>query len=260
MKAKDLIEIHNIQHWRKYRPDISQYVKFAQEHANFILAGHKIEDVCTQFSLARASLLYLEVDDYGKLISKNDDIHLKYIRSKFLFDALALYNYCIDLSWQVLYLYHGDAHFGVVQNEKYYLQATKDCDKESLRGRLVILAKRDKLYDYVLDFFNAPLTKEVREAYNYIKHRGTFHIEGLGLNESAVPIGMAGTKLKMLSRKSINLEEWKEKLIQFDLSFVSYFDDIINTLIPEEYLETTVSLKTLVNTALELRDWESNKG
>ncbi|WP_345806252.1 hypothetical protein [Bacillus subtilis] len=257
MKAHDLNNKHKVDHWYKYRPGISHYLKYARDNANLIAAGHKIEDVSTQFHLARASLIYLEVDNYGQLISKNDDLHLNYIRSKFLFDALALYNYCIDLSWQVLYLYHGDCHFGVVQDEKYYLQATKDCDKESLRGRLVLVAKREEIYEYVMNFFNEPLTNEIRQAYNYIKHRGTFHIEGLGLNESTVPIGMDGAQLKMINRRSINIEDWKEKLIKFDISFVNYFDDIIATLMPKEFQETSVSIETLFNTALELNDWEN---
>ncbi|MCY9014397.1 hypothetical protein [Bacillus inaquosorum] len=257
MNANDLNKKHNIDHWYKYRPGISQYVKYAQDNAHLIAAGHKIEDVYTQFKLARASIMYLEVNDYGKLIFKKDDVHMKYIRSKFLFDALALYNYCIDLSWQVLYLYHGDSHFGVVQDEKYYLQATKDCDQESLKGRLVLIAKRKEIYDYVMNFFNEPLTKEIREAYNYIKHRGTFHIEGLGLNENVVPIGMDGTQLKMINRRSINIEDWKNKLIQFDISFINYFDDIIATLMPIEYQETTLSIETLFNTTLGLNDWEN---
>ncbi|WP_268324757.1 hypothetical protein [Bacillus inaquosorum] len=39
----------------------------------------------------------------------------------------------------------------------------------------------------------------------------------------------------------------------------NYFDDIIATLIPKEFQETSVSIETLFNTALELIGWE-NKG
>lgn len=259
MRAHDLSDSYDVDHWRNFRPDMTQYIKFSRDQANLILAGHKIEDIYRQYKMARASLMYLEVEDYGQLIGKNDDIHFAYIRSKFLFDALALYNYCIDLSWQMVYLYHGDAHFGAVQIEEYYIQASKDCDYESLKGRLVKVNKRDGLFDYIDKFFNDKLTNEIRQAYNYIKHRGTFHIEGLGLNEDSVPIGLAGYQLKMLNRKSINIEEWKEKLIQFDISFYNYFEDILKTLMPPGYLENTMSFEELVNTALNLEEWEKKR-
>ncbi|WP_342537949.1 hypothetical protein MKY15_15665 [Sporosarcina sp. FSL K6-1540] len=259
MKAHDLSDIHNVEHWREYTPDMKQYIEFAKEDANLILAGHKIQDVYIQFKMARASLMYLEIDNYGQLIAENDEFHLTFIRSKFLFDALALYNYCIDLSWQVLYLYHGDAHFGVIQDEDYYIQATADCNLENLQGRLVKIAKRDGLFKYINDFFISTPTSEIRSAYNYIKHRGTFHIEGLGLNDDAIPIDMAGYKLKMLNRKSINIEEWKQKLIQFDISFVKYFEDIIFTLMPKNFTGNSVSINSMIVTALELGDWEKKK-
>jgi len=256
MKPHDLSDLNDIDHWRKFCPDITQYLKYSQDQAHLVLAGHKIEDIYTQLKMARASLIYLEVENYGQLIGKHDNLHLTFIRSKFLFDALALYNYCIDLSWQMVYLYHGDAHFGVIQLEEYYLQASKDCDYESLKGRLVKVNKRDGLFEYIDRFFNDELTKEIRQAYNYIKHRGTYHIEGLGLNQDTVPIGLDGHQLKMLKRKSISIDEWKEKLIQFDISFSKYFEDILSTLMPEGFEDNTMSLETLANTALNLSEWE----
>ncbi|WP_393960297.1 hypothetical protein [Priestia megaterium] len=260
MKAEDLLKSYGIHHWAKYKPDIPQYMKFAKDQANLILAGHKIQDIDVQFSNARASLIYLEVDDYGQLITENDSLHQTFVRSKFLFDALALYNYCIDLSWQVVYLYHGDAHFGVIQDDKYYLQATKDCDMTSLQGRLVKVNKRDGLFKHIDDFFNEPLTEEVREAYNYIKHRGTYYIEGLGLNESVLPIGLPGdVEMKMLKRRTMDLEEWKEKLIKFDLSFIKYFEAIIKALMPEDFTDNSVGLNTVLETAISFEDWGNQK-
>lgn len=259
MRAHDLTDSYDIDHWMKFRPSMTQYIRFSQNQSHLLLAGHKIEDIYRQYKMARASLMYLEIEDYGQLIGQNDELHLAYIRSKFLFDALALYNYCIDLSWQMVYLYHGDAHFGAVQLEEYYMQASKDCDYESLKGRLVKVNKRDGLFNHIDKFFNATLTNEIRQAYNYIKHRGTFHVEGLGINENNVPIGLAGYQLKMLSRKSINIDEWKEKLIQYDISFYNYFEDILKSLMPPHYSNNSVSLEELANTALNLAEWEEKR-
>lgn len=259
MQAHDLSDAYDVDHWMSFRPGMTQYVRFSEDQAHLLLAGHKTEDIYRQYKMARASLMYLEVEDYGQLIGKNNDIHFTFIRSKFLFDALALYNYCIDLSWQMVYLYHGDAHFGSVQRKEYYMQASKDCNYESLKGRLMKVNKRDELFDHIDKFFNAKLTNEIRQAYNYIKHRGTFHIEGLGLNETSVPIGLVGHQLKMLSRESIDIEEWKEKLIHFDISFYNYFEDILNILMPKEYLDNTLDFEELINTALSLDEWEKKQ-
>ncbi|QDZ88690.1 hypothetical protein [Priestia megaterium] len=259
MKADDLLKKHSVHHWAKYSPHMPQYTKYARDNANVILAGHKIDDVYTQFCNARASLIFMEVDDYGQIIEKPNDINLKFIRSKFLFDALALYNYCIDLSWQVLYLYYGDAHVGITQDEEYYLQATKDCNMESLEVRLSI-AKRDGVYNHVRGFMDRDLTHELRKSYNYIKHRGTYHIEGLGLNDDVLPIGLGeDLQIKMLNRQTLHLDEFKEKLIQFDISFVKYFEDIIYTLMPEEFIETSMGLEDMLQMARTVERWNKKQ-
>lgn len=259
MNPYNLDDLKDIEHWRDFFPNITQYLKYSHDQAHLLLASHKIEDIHTQLKMARASLIYLEVENYGQLIGKHDTTHLTFIRSKFLFDALSLYNYCIDLSWQMVYLYHGDAHFGVVQFEEYYLQASKDCNYESLQGRLVKVNKKKSLFEKINSFFNDDLTKEVRQTYNYIKHRGTYHIEGLGVNQDSVPIDLNGHKLKMIKRKSISIDQEKEKLIQFDTFFTRYFEEILSTLMPKEFKNSTISLETLLNTAESLREWERNQ-
>jgi len=259
LKAEDLLENYPVHHWAKYMPHMPQYTKYAKDNANVILAGHKIDDVYNQFCHARASLIFMEVDDYGKIIEKNNDINLKFIRSKFLFDALALYNYCIDLSWQVLYLYYGDAHIGITQDNKYYLQATQDCNMDNLQVRLAI-AKRDGIYKHVREFMDTELTHELRKSYNYIKHRGTYHIEGLGLNDDTLPIGLDGNmQIKMLNRQTISLDDLKEKLINFDIAFVKYFEDIIYTLMPEDFIEKTMGLEDMLQMARSVEVWNKKK-
>ncbi|AUD12460.1 hypothetical protein CW734_00925 (plasmid) [Planococcus sp. MB-3u-03] len=59
----------------------------------------------------------------------------------------------------------------------------------------------------------------------------------------------------MLSRESIDIGEWKEKLIQFDITFYSYFEDILKTLMPKEYLDNSLDFEELINTALSLEEW-----
>lgn len=213
----------------------------------YILAGIKIGDIYEQFSLARASLIYLDVENYGQLISKHDEVHLLMIRSKFLFEALALYNYLIDLSWQFLYLVCGDAYKGVVFNEKYYLQSLKECDAESLEGRLVKICGLTELYNKTTNFFKEPLTREIREAYNYIKHRGTYQIEGLGLNDTHAGITMDSKTIPFITRRTMNLSDFTEKLIEFDDNYFKYFSDLIAETMPQNYLS-----KNQIETMMQL--------
>lgn len=259
MKTHEILKTYDVGHWLKFLPSPIHYLKYSKDNANLILAAHKIQDVYIQFTSARASLIYLEIEDYGGLIGENDDFHFAYIRSKFLFDALALYNYCIDLSWQVLYLYYGDTHFGAIQDENNYLRVTRKCDFKNLEKLLVKTAEGRKLFKSINIYWTEPLTEEIREAYNYTKHRGTFHIEGLGINDDSSIINGDGYKLKMISRKSITIEEWKQKLIEFDISFVKYFEDNIISLMPKDFTETSVSFEKMFNTAHELEEWERNR-
>lgn len=91
LKVEELYVNYDVSHWQKYRPWEPQYVKFLPHE---ILAGFKIEDVYYQLSNARASLSFMEVQDYGQLIRLNDDVHLQYVRSKFL---LALWRITITV-------------------------------------------------------------------------------------------------------------------------------------------------------------------
>lgn len=253
MKANQLIHRYDINSWRKYRPFEPQYAKFSPHE---ILAGFKIEDICIQYGNARASLLCMEVDDYGRLIASHDKLHFVYIRSKFLFDSLANYNYCIDLSWQFLYLYYGYNDYGMIQDRGRYENETKECNKENLRYRLVGLAKEQEKFDYIMSFLEIPLTKEIRSAYNYIKHRGTYHIEGLGINnDECFPMDFNGNKLRMITRKTIDIDEWKEKLVEFDISFYKYFDKLIKQIMPVEFPDGTFYLDDLVKLSRKIDNW-----
>lgn len=52
----------------------------------------------------------------------------------------------------------------------------------------------------------------------------------------------------MINRTSIDLNEWKEKLVKFDFSFVKYFD--------AKYKETSLSFVSIINSAFNLNEWE----
>ncbi|NMD72433.1 hypothetical protein HHO41_19365 [Bacillus sp. DNRA2] len=255
MDVTELREKVDISNWLNYNPWIVQYSKYLP---NVITASVKIVDVYYQISNARVSIDYMNVDNYGQLIGKDDYLHKQFIKSKFLFDSLAYYNYSIDLSWQVLYFYFGDKDYGVLQDKKRYEQLSKECNEQNLRLQLWFHNQK-KLSKYVFDFFNDQKTKEIREIYNYLKHRGTFYIDGLGENDEFLPINLNGSRLRMINREEVDLSEWKEKLIQFDVFFYEYFNNLINWIMPKDYTVKSMGIGEQIGLMYRLKSWEQGQ-
>lgn len=82
MSVATLYENYNIDHWHAYFPKEQQYVLF---ELFLIYAAHKFDNVYYSFTNARSYLSDYECDCFGQLISRHDELHLKYIRSKFVF-------------------------------------------------------------------------------------------------------------------------------------------------------------------------------
>jgi hypothetical protein len=134
MKVKDLYEEYPFDHWKEYDPYDPHYAHFKPY---YIYTAFKIVDVYSSFAHARSYMNELKLEDYGQAISKHDEIHLKYIRAKTIQSALAFYNYCIDLSWQVVWFNISDDTFRFIENNEYDKYATK-CDFDSLIFKLKI--------------------------------------------------------------------------------------------------------------------------
>lgn len=235
-------DLNDIHHWSRYSPYECHYFRY---DTNVILACHKIVDVYQATCIARSYLCYLDNKDFGDFAS--DDISKLYVKSILIEGALLYYNICIDLSWQVLWLYLDPNAKGKLPNNDLYYKLIKECNYEELLLRLT-LAKQIKLRDYfIIDFFNKSLTQDIREKYNYLKHRGRYHYEGLGLNDNSMFMGINGKTIPMVSRYELDINDMKEKLIDFDLSFVKYFYGIINTIVPEDYSNTRIDLIEPIN-------------
>jgi hypothetical protein len=238
IKTDYLYKYYNVEHWMNYTPFEPQYYK---NEPYVIAAGLKIEDVYQSFSNGRADLSFIEVDNYGDVIAEHDELHLNYIRSKFLLSALSNYNYSIDLSWQMIWLFYGYIDYGHLYDKDKYLKATKDCTLESLR-ELLRYRKNYNLYLNIDNFFNSNLTRKVREKYNNLKHRGTFHFNGLGIQDDTLAISVDGYRHKMFKRPTIDLYEWKKVLTAFDIHFKSYFEYLIRVTMPRDYLDMSYDL------------------
>lgn len=230
----DLKDIH---HWMEYKPGWEHYLEC---DPNIVAAGVKIEDVYRTISLARAHMFFQDVGDFGQLISEKDDLYLNFIKSTFLQDSMMYYNICIDLSWQVLWYYFGSNDINIIKDKVKYNSEARGCNLESLNYRLQ-LAKQEKLRNIINDFFNSDSVKEIRDLYNYMKHRGTFYVELMGKNEEFIPFNINGINPPMITRKELDLDDWTQKLTDFDREFVNYFELIISIVIPKSYKDCTFS-------------------
>lgn len=229
-------KVPNIHHWYDYGPEEHHYCLYSH---NLLMACHKIEDVYRTMGLARICLENIRAEDFGELIDGNDPLSKALMRSTFINNSISYYNYCIDLSWQVLWLYYNPSEIEYsIHKREDYLKATKDCTLEGLKLALT-LAKQNKLSTYVESFFTRDTTKCIREKYNYIKHRGVYHIDGLGENYKQSVMNYNGFRLPLLYREELNLDNIMDELIEFDKSFVEYFEIIISSIVPKDYLECT---------------------
>jgi hypothetical protein len=230
---------YNIQNWAKFRPGIPQYTKYSP---NVILAALKIEDVFSQINNARLSLFLTSIDNYGPQVILGSDHALRQIKSKFLFDSLACYNYAVDLSWQTLFLFYGSSSYEILLNKEKYYKALRDCNQETVNYYLK-LSGDHKSHLVLNKFFSDPLTRELREAYNYIKHRGTFDID----EQTSIhrfPLEFLGLEMRMATREVINLEEWQSKLEKFDIMFYHYFNSIIS-IMPSGFSSNNVKISDI---------------
>ena len=231
MEVRDLYEKYSTSSWLNFGDSYLHYGKYAEDNAHLILTGHKIQDVYYQVSNARTSLIFLEKKNYTELAIEESELTTVFIKAKFLFDALANYNYCVDLSWQALYLYHGNKSFDVLQAE-CYRKTIEEFRFYKLKERL---GKNSILYQEVEDFLNDPLISEIRTFYNRVKHAGSIHIEGLGINDDSLLRKEGNYELRVLSRKEVNIEKMKQKLMKFDILFYQYFNNTVIPLMPIDF-------------------------
>jgi hypothetical protein len=244
MKALDLYKNEDVHHWLNYSPKDPQYIRFPP---NVLAAGFKIVDVYHSFCYGRQSLLFVESNDYGELVfPKDDTIGLLSLRANFLLNALAFYNYCIDLSWQVSWFFYGDYGRDIIEDTSKFSKASTRCTFDEL-NYILTLARDLKSRNIYREFFNHKLTVDLREKYNHIKHRGSLHFKGLGVQYENIGIRINGETHRMLVNEVVEVDCLKDKLIEFDIMFKRYFDSLIIGNMPGDYFYNSYSLEDLIS-------------
>lgn len=239
---------HTFLKWKDYAPWIVQYCRYSSSNPSVIAAGHKIEDVYYAFTNARANFLFAYSDDFGGLVG-DDSISQLFAKTNFLTTALLEYSLTLDLSWQVIWAYTQPASLEYLMEQKYS-EMQKYCDRESVLSQLDCAISTQspgytqaiKLKEIMIEFDNDENTLKLRSIYNYVKHQGTIHFSGLGMNDKTIPVQINGKTPPMLHRHEYSIEDIEDILFNYHFSFIKYFESIIQTIIPEDYLGSTLSL------------------
>lgn len=251
MKTNELISVDN---WFEFTPHDGHYADF---NPNIVATGFKINEVYSTILNARLLLVLSESkDDLGEFSTEANEAGKTLLASTFLQSALASYNYCIDLSWQVAWFYCApDDAYDLIDNEKVYIDYCKQCTFEALSLKLK-LGRRFEVFRHLNDFLSSEITVRVRSEYNYIKHRGAYYTPGVGEQRPYMFGSVNGERLKVLTKNIFDVNEWLDRLINFDNLFKQYFDTLINYMMPMNFKESEVTFSTAYNYYHKKKDAE----
>ncbi|MFB5191999.1 hypothetical protein [Alicyclobacillus fastidiosus] len=224
--------------WNKYMPAGTHYVKYP---ANVVAACFKIGDVYYSFCNARAALIFYDSDDYGELV--HDENGKLVFRAQQLYQALFHFNACIDFSWQATWLYVQEESLDLLYDDLLE-KAAKEFDLEKLLCQLT-LAREFKLRDHITNYFNS--VQVFREKYNYLKHRGTFYIPGIGSNDGTTGFKYNEIDLHAFRRRELNFKSWEHELMDFYFQFIEYFEALIHFVVPSMYLDNSIGVEQLLH-------------
>lgn len=239
-------ELADINSWVNFTPGEVQYVRFP---TNLIFTAMKITDLYYALCIARANLHFLDNKDFGDY-AKNEQ-SIKFIKSMHIQNSLIFYNIAVDYSWQVLWLYYMTDLNAHTPTSKLYEKAIEECNYEELILGLTL--ERDfKMRDNIVKPFfqkNSSYLK-IRPMYNYLKHRGTYHFDGLGMNRKKMMFGLVRNgqpvDLPIVFRKEMDIESTRSLLIQFDKDFVKYMSYLIEVLMPKDFTTNTVPFNEML--------------
>lgn len=253
---------NDFQKWFKYQPLDAQIVRYAKKQPSVIAAGQKIMDVYNAFANAKQSFRAAGYDNYGDLCG-DDEISKLYTRYHFLMCAIMEYNTCRDLCLQVIWAYIQPSSIeSLVQNQ--YRDIERECNSEKVHKRFKELIKEgrsdlESLKKLLTEFENDKSIKVVQNLCNYIKHRGTVHFEGLGDNFDTMLLTVNGQVVRTLGRPSYTFEEIEDVLWNYHKDFQRYFNQIVDMIIPEGYMDNRISLEDYISTLLKMIKLQNKK-
>lgn len=248
--------------WAKYYPSELQ----SHKHPSFIDIGIlKINDIYRSFCYFNINLdLCLKpLDEH-----KNETEYL-FMTNMHYQNCLFYINNCTDYFWQFL--------FCVCQpdtSKNYdHLHLENLLKTESIQNivneeinYLISLNKSNTQFQELQNtrksLENEIQLKQIRQKYNYIKHRGTYHIKGLGGN-NRTSFESLGLKVSVhlyenneiddcspkqqVHRETLDLFQSITDLKEFKIIFIDTINKIIELMIPEDYSKTEGNIYDLIN-------------
>ncbi|MDL2258101.1 hypothetical protein LJC34_03990 [Oscillospiraceae bacterium OttesenSCG-928-G22] len=243
----DLPDIHS---WSRFSPNEAQYMRY---DTNILMTAIKVVDTYTALCIARANLHFLDNQEFGDYA--RDVTSINFVKSLHIQNALIYYNIAVDYSWQVLWLYYNDWIAQELPTSELYKDSIKDCNYDELLLGLTL--KRDfKMRDNIVKpfFSKNPYYQQIRPKYNYLKHRGTYHFEGLGLNDTNMmfSVNISGKEVQppLIARERLDIASMKDLLVKFDDDFVEYMEYLIKLLLPADFSDGTMSFEGMLNYSL----------
>lgn len=173
------------------------------------------------------------------------------------------YNNCMGLCLQVVWTYIQPASLELLVQYQYRNNIEKACNcknvhkelKRLIRGGHTELKPLKKILG---KFEKDEHITDVRVMCNYIKHRGTIHFDGLGDNLDKMLLTVNGQVVRSLERLSYTFNEVEDVLWNYHKDLHKYFNQIIDMIIPEDYMDNKVSLDDYINTLLKLIRLQNN--
>ena len=246
--------------WKGYEPSEIQYTAYIQDQPELIAAGHKIQDFYLAFCEARSTFLH------ACETTPNDRDELFQIMST-VNAAILQYGLCYDLLWQIAWAYVTPASFdSICRNDPAELE--KDCTRDHLLERLNCNITQNpvpgtidrKILQWFNDTDSKPQINELRQIYNYIKHRGIIAISGYcGKQEPMITIGdqkdpNKKTTIQFLTRREETIIGLEEKIADYHFALEASADELIALIIPLDYKRVKVPFSETLATICRVAD------
>lgn len=258
MNYTEIAEHNDFHDWFEYVPHDVQYMRYSESNPSTLAAGYMIGDVYHTFAFARVALLFSLENNYGDLAKQEDEMANLNVKALFIQDAITQYAICEDLSWQVVWAYilPSDIEY-LMKNE--YEKMTKECNRDNLIeqlncgiGQHSIVA--EKLKEILKEFDDDPSVMEFRTLYNFLKHRGTVHIEGLGNEDEMLMFAVEGKPIRIRAHHTYKLEQLQSMARDYHLKFENYFNKIIKAIMPDDYKNSKISFVDGMNAILRMNE------
>jgi hypothetical protein len=233
-----VINIENLKspNWGEYAANQLDYYSNAERHD--LICRHKLMQIYQNFCIARMQLIFSDDrTNYGDLADNEEN--KENIQKIFIQNALLYYNFCVDLSWTMVYFYF------LPQKDNYNISSNEVENAEKIVNYEFLIKylnmqlnnvdiefqnKIKNLLEIITKFWNQILNDEFRKAYNYSKHQGAYDILGINIPDFFKIEGIE-TNIDIIKSKKFDIDKMTNMLIDFNNEFIIYIDKIINIVI-----------------------------